>query len=218
MIKERVEEYLGAIYRLRADEVTPLPLSRLTEYFGFSPVSIHEMIQKLDDRGFLTYHPYRGVTLTERGEAAAQALLRRHRLWERFLTDVLDLPWDDAHVIAGRLEHAATELVTERLAEFLGKPDSCPHGAPIPPQGQALSEQCLTTLSEGIEARVTRIASETSDLLRYVQTWGLMPGARLRVIAQQEDLTRLMVMTESDAIQMVNVPAEYAGLIWVGMV
>ena len=122
MLQERVEEYLGAIYRLRIDTETPLPLSQLTEYFGFSPVSIHEMVQKLDDRGWVLYHPYRGVTLTDSGEDAALALLRRHRLWERFLADVLDLPWDEAHVIAGQLEHAAPEVVTERLADFLGDP------------------------------------------------------------------------------------------------
>ena len=114
-------------------QTSPVPLSVLGEYFGFSPVSIHEMVQKLSQRGWIVYHPYRGVTLTESGEEVALALLRRHRLWERFLTDMLHVPWDEAHEMAGNLEHAAPESVTERLAELLGDPDSCPHGEPIPP-------------------------------------------------------------------------------------
>ena len=167
MLLERAEEYLGAIYRLRVDAETPLPLSQLTEYFGFSPVSVHEMVQKLNDKEWVLYHPYRGVTLTESGEEAAQALLRRHRLWERFLADVLDLPWDEAHAIAGQLEHAAPEQVTERLAVFLGDPTVCPHGGPIPPHMDQLPDHCLGGLAVGAEARVTRIAPETPDRLRH---------------------------------------------------
>src|SRR5512145_2030790 len=137
---ERAEEYLAGIYRLRAAAGTPLPLSQLTEYFNFSPVSVHEMVVKLGNQGWATYHPYQGVTLTADGEAIAVALVRRHRLWERFLTDKLEIPWEEAHEIAERLEHAASEHVTERLARFLGEPESCPHGEPIPPQPKAAAD------------------------------------------------------------------------------
>lgn len=196
MRQERVEEYLGAVYRLRSDADTPLPLSQLTEYFGFSPVSVHEMVQKLEEGGWVQYHPYRGVTLTQTGTDAALALLRRHRLWERFLSDVLELPWDEAHTVAGNLEHAAPEAVTERLSTFLGEPSACPHGGPIPPQATSGLEQCLGSLGVGVEARVTRIAPEAPDLLRRVGELSLTPGSLVRVIAQTTEATDVALLAQ----------------------
>ena len=212
MQQERVEEYLGAIYRLRAAPETPLPLSQLTEYFGFSAVSVHEMVQKLDDKGWLVYHPYRGVTLTVSGERAAAHLLRRHRLWERFLTDVLEIPWDEAHALAGRLEHAATELVTDRLSAFLGDPRSCPHGAPIPPEARSDTEQCLSFLPGGTQARVVRISPETPALLQRLQASGILPGRRIEVRQQLEDGVEVLVQEDE---QVVMLYTEDACALWV---
>lgn len=209
-VRERVEEYLGAIYRLRVTSEAPVPLSALGEHFSFSPVSIHEMIQKLSQRGWIKYYPYRGVTLTEQGEAVAIALLRRHRLWERFLTDVLQIPWAAAHDIAGALEHAAPELVTERLAKLLGDPASCPHGEPIPPSANPYIDHCLSSAPLGVLGRVTRIAPESAELLRAVQGWGLLPGSRVSIVEQQE--TAVIVQLED---RLVCVPQESAGAIWV---
>lgn len=212
MQQERVEEYLGAIYRLRADPETPLPLSQLTEYFGFSSVSVHEMIQKLDDRRWVVYHPYRGVTLTASGEEAASQLLRRHRLWERFLTDVLEIPWDEAHVVAGRLEHAATETVTERLSAFLGNPQSCPHGAPIPPQVRSDTELCLSFLSESTRARVVRISPETPALLQRFEACDILPGRHIEVREQLEDGVEIAV---EEVSRIVHLTSDEACSLWV---
>ncbi len=213
MLQDRVEEYLGAVYRLRADVETPLPLSQLAEYFGFSPVSVHEMIQKLDKRGWVIYHPYRGVTLTASGEQVARSVLRRHRLWERFLTDELGIPWEEAHSIAGRLEHVATELVTERLASFLGEPDACPHGGPIPPAVRSATERCLASVPVGARARIARIAPETSDLLRRIARDGLTPGRDISVVSQEDVGPK--VRFQDDAT--VQVSAEDAAAIWVDL-
>jgi DtxR family transcriptional regulator, Mn-dependent transcriptional regulator len=212
MQQDRVEEYLGAIYRLRTDQETPLPLSQLTAYFGFSSVSVHEMIQKLDDKGWVVYYPYQGVILTTSGEASARHLLRRHRLWERFLTDTLDIPWDQAHTIAGRLEHAASEMVTERLAAFLGDPQSCPHGSPIPPQAHSATEQCLAFLAEGARARIVRIFPETSALLRRIQAHDLLPGRQIEVCAQLEEGVEIRVQ---DADHTVHLASDDACSLWV---
>jgi DtxR family Mn-dependent transcriptional regulator len=132
MGQEHVEDYLGVIYRLRERADTPLPLARMQEYLNYSLISIHEMVQKLETQALVIYTPYRGVILTESGEKIATALVRRHRIWERFLTDLLKIPEDMVHTVAGQLEHAAPELVTERLAELLGQPAACPHGSAIP--------------------------------------------------------------------------------------
>jgi len=132
MAQQHAEEYLGAVFRLRKGPEDPLPLPRLKSYFGFSPISIHEMVLKLEEQGYMVYIPYRGVLLSQAGEQVAAALVRRHRIWERFLTDILAIPAENVHQVANQLEHAAPELVTERLSLLLGQPDACPHGSLIP--------------------------------------------------------------------------------------
>jgi len=191
MIRDSEEEYLGAIYRLRVTATDPLPLSKLSAYFGYSPVSVHEMIQKLVSQDCVIYHPYYGVTLTEFGEGIAKSLLRRHRLWERFLTDVLHIPWEDAHEIAGQLEHTVTGLVTERLSEFLGEPVSCPHGGVIPPAQHDTDDMCLKTLPIGSTVKITRIAPETPELLRRVMNMDLLPGHQVNILDHSEDVIRV---------------------------
>lgn len=208
--RERFEEYLAAIHRLRTAPAAPVPLSLLKKHFNFSLVSIHEMVQKLVKREWVIYHPYRGVTLTESGEGVARALLRRHRLWERFLTDVLRVPWDEAHDVAGNLEHAAPESVTERLANLLGDPDFCPHGEPIPPVEWAGDDQPLTQLPEGVTGHVTRITPESAQLLRDVQGWGLMPGSAVTFLECNEGTVKVRVHSEQ-----LQIPTESANAIWV---
>lgn len=127
--------YVGAIFRLRVDDTTPVKLAALREYFNFSPISIHEMVQKLVSAGLIRYIPYHGVQLTPKGETVATSIIRRHRIWERFLTDQLGIPANSVHEIADHLEHAAPELVTERLSKMIGAPKTCPHGSVIPPPG-----------------------------------------------------------------------------------
>ena len=209
-VRERVEDYLGAIYRLRDDPASPVPLSALGEHFGFSPVSIHEMVQKLAQQGWIRYYPYRGVTLNAQGETVALALLRRHRLWERFLTDTLHVPWAEAHEIAGMLEHAAPESVTERLATLLGDPVRCPHGEPIPPCERQYNDICLSEATPGVQGQVTRIAPESGDILRDVQAWGLLPGCQITIVEQRDD--EIIVQVEE---RLVGIPIESANTIWV---
>jgi DtxR family Mn-dependent transcriptional regulator len=143
MNTSHVEEYLGAIYRLRENASTLLPLSRLQDYLNYTLISIHEMVCKLEGEGYVTYAPYHGVILTLKGEQVGAALVRRHRIWERFLADMLAIPWEDTHAIAGQLEHAAPELVTERLATLMGDPEICPHGSTIPPKKETSTSDSL---------------------------------------------------------------------------
>lgn len=139
MRQENLEMYVGAIYRLRETFGASVPLPELQKYFGFSLISIHEMIQKLQNQDYVTYARYRGVSLTSKGEQVAVALIRRHRIWERFLTDQLNVPINQVHAIADALEHAAPEMVTDRLARLMGDPSNCPHGSLIPPANETFS-------------------------------------------------------------------------------
>ena len=209
MVKESVEDYLGGIYRLRESPDVPLPLSQLQGYLGYSRMSVHEMVQKLDQGGFVIYHPYRGVTLTEKGTVIAAALLRRHRLWERFLTDSLGVPWDEAHEIAEQLEHVAPEKVTERLADFLGNPDSCPHGASTRPGTTEQPGVPLADYEEGTTCCIVRISPESPPVLHHLHTLGIGPSSCLRVVERNTAGTLVAI----DEV-LSELPAEVVEVIW----
>lgn len=179
------EQYLESIYRL-GSERGPVGLSALAEEMGISPVSTNEMIKKLAALELVTYEPYQGVALTPSGRTEALRLLRRHRLWERFLTDVLGLAWDQVHEEACRLEHATSLLVEEHLARFLHDPDACPHGHPMPSaDGQVDFEAGLpmTALGAGENAVILRVPEGDTALLRYLGDLGFAPAAAVNVQA-----------------------------------
>ncbi len=212
MVRERVEEYLGAVYRLREGPKSPVPLSQMVSYFHLTPVSVHEMVQKLVRRGLLIYHPYQGVTLTASGEQIAQALLRRHRLWERFLSDVLGVPSEAVHTVAERLEHAAPTSVTERLAALLGEPDHCPHGSPIPPPVEREMLWLLAEMDVGDGGEVVRLAEETSQVKQQLKALGIEVGNRLRVRGRGGTTLWIEV-----AGQEVRLPLKLAQSVWVAL-
>ncbi len=185
MVTESAEEYLEAIYKL-GEEGQTVAVSALARHLKISSVSANEMVRKLVEQKLVLYEPYKGVSLTLAGQAQALAVIRRHRLWERFLTDVLGLSWDQVHEEACRLEHVTSPLVEERLAQLLGEPETCPHGHPIPTaEGEMTVEAgCpLAELTAGQRARVLRVPEGDDALLRYLATLGLKPQATVQVEA-----------------------------------
>ncbi len=185
MVTESAEEYLEAICKL-GEEGQPVAVSALAKYLKISSVSANEMVRKLVEQKLVLYEPYKGVSLTLAGQAQALAVIRRHRLWERFLTDVLGLSWDQVHEEACRLEHVTSPLVEERLAQLLGQPETCPHGHPVPTaEGEMTVEAgCpLAELTAGQRARVLRGPEGDDALLRYLATLGLKPQATVQVEA-----------------------------------
>jgi DtxR family Mn-dependent transcriptional regulator len=184
MISAAVEHYLKAIYELGGKE-QPVSLSALARELSISQVSTNEMVKKLTEREMVTYKPYRGVTLTPAGRARALAVTRRHRLWERFLTDFLGLSWDQVHQEACSLEHATSPLVEERLAQFLGWPETCPHGHPVPdPKGEIalIATQPLATLEPG-QVGIVHSVQEEPELLQYLDNLGLVLQVEVQVEA-----------------------------------
>jgi DtxR family Mn-dependent transcriptional regulator len=184
MITPQAEEYLEAIYRLGEQE-TPVSLTALAAQLELSAPSVNEMVRRLEEQEWVSYTPYKGVQLSEKGMCLALAVLRRHRLWERFLTDMLGLSWDLVHEEACRLEHAASDVITERLADLLDQPDRCPHGKPMPAAGcqpaslpQAIP---LTLLPIDHQAQVIYVAREEPELLRHLETLGLLPDTKVVV-------------------------------------
>jgi DtxR family Mn-dependent transcriptional regulator len=174
---ESIEMYLKSISELEVSE-SPVSISRLAQRLGVSSPSAIEMVKRLAEQDLATHTPYKGAELTDKGRKRAYAILRRHRLWERFLTDSLGLPWENVHDYACRLEHATASEVTNALAEFLHHPTTCPHGNPIPDAQGQLVQRATIPLSEmeiGQTACLVNIAYEETILLDYLAKRGFFP-------------------------------------------
>jgi DtxR family Mn-dependent transcriptional regulator len=177
------QDYLTTIYRLQA-EAMPVGTGTLAAQLGVAPPSVTEMLGKLHREGLVQYTRHRGVTLREEGTHEALRLLRRHRLWEVFLTELLGLPWDQVHEEAHRLEHATSDLVANRLAEFLREPAADPHGQQIPDRNGALSSRPCLPLAEvepGRTVQVLEVPDGDPALLRQLGELGFHPGAEVTV-------------------------------------
>lgn len=173
---EGQEEYLEQIYRIDPDG--RVPFSALTKALGVTGASVTGMCRNLADKGLVNYEPRSGVTLTEEGRRQAVQLIRRHRLAERLLTDLVGLPWELAHEEACKYEHVISDQVEELLANAL--PDTCPHGNPI--HGEPSKAEPLTDFEPGGRGEVMRIEREESQMLKYLAQLGLVPGASVQVM------------------------------------
>ncbi|HET7189542.1 MAG TPA: metal-dependent transcriptional regulator [Gemmatimonadaceae bacterium] len=179
-----VEDYLKAIYDLELVG-TAASTNDIADRLAISPASVSGMVRRLADQGLITHEPYRGVRLTGDGRRAALRTLRRHRILECYLTEVLGYPWDRVHEEAERLEHAASEELVERMATALGDPVQDPHGAPIPTRDGRVEEPALRTLAEAVageQVRVRRVGDKQPERLRYLAELGIRPGSMVRIL------------------------------------
>jgi DtxR family Mn-dependent transcriptional regulator len=179
-----VEDYLKAIYDLERG-AQPATTNDIALRLAISPASVSGMVRRLADQGLITHEPYRGVRLTEDGRRAALRTLRRHRILECYLTEVLGYPWDRVHDEAEQLEHTASEELIERMASALGDPTHDPHGAPIPSREGEVDETTLRALADvttGERVRVRQVMDKDAERLRYLAELGIRPGAMLRIL------------------------------------
>ncbi len=177
MDSERIEEYLEAIYKRQKIE-TPVSTSTLAKDLGVSLPAVTDMLRRLESEGLVKYSSNKGAVLTSIGNGRATSIVRRHRLWERFLTDILGVKWDRVHQEACRLEHATSPDTERKLASLLGNVDTCPHGYPIPDKNGNIKEQRLLPLSEfepGQSVSIEAVARENPNLLRDIEKLGLKP-------------------------------------------
>ena len=188
-----VEEYLETIYNMSAENEAVIG-ARLAEKFDVSAPTVTEMLKRLVRGGYIEMDNKRQVTLTEAGNQAAEAVLRRHRLTERFLVDMLGMQWHQVHEEACRLEHFISGAVESRVIASLNNPTTCPHGNPIPgsvPSARTyLKDQGavrLSTLTDGAKATILLISEVVEDeeaLILYLHEKGLTPGTPLTVLSQ----------------------------------
>ena len=183
-VSPTIEEYLESIYRLE-EEYGVARTKLLAEMVGVSLGTVTNTVDALECQKLVTHEPYKGVKLTEAGRKIAVDVIRRHRLSERLLTDFLNIDWSRVHDHACRLEHAITSDLTKPLEKALGHPETCPHGNPIPTMCGAILEeesQPLEDLDEGEKSVVAKVVDERQDLLEYLMTMNLVPGAHIEVV------------------------------------
>ncbi len=185
MATPAAEDYLKAIYHL-SNEGQAVSTSALAERLGIAAGSVTGMLKRLAEQGLVEHVPYYGARLSERGRREAVRTIRRHRVIELFLVEVLGYTWDRVHAEAERLEHAASEELIDRMAQVLGRPVEDPHGAPIPTAEGEIREGRLPTLLElapGRRAILRRFADEDSAVLRLLGGLELVPGIEIELVA-----------------------------------
>ncbi len=184
------EEYCECIYELREDDVDVIQ-ARIAERLQVSRPAVSEMMKRLESEGLITVGD--GIELTKQGHELAERVVRRHRLAERFLTDVLKLPWAEAHHEAGRWEHVMSDSVESAMNELLGEPTTCPHGNPIPgsdykdPDAEPLAG---VIVGDGFTVRrITEELEFAPGLLEFLEDSAIRPGMSGTVTAASPDGT-----------------------------
>jgi DtxR family transcriptional regulator, Mn-dependent transcriptional regulator len=186
-----LEEYLEAIHELGEEGMIVIQ-ARLAERLGHSAPAVSEMIKRLRDEGYVQVKG-RSLSLTDSGRSVAESVVRKHRLAERLLTDIIGLPWDKAHIEAGRWEHVISDEVEARLVEVLGHPSTCPHGNPIPGSyAMAPETRLLSETRQGDHVRLARVTEQVEidqDSLSYLSSNGFIPGTEATVTSRAPDGT-----------------------------
>jgi DtxR family Mn-dependent transcriptional regulator len=199
-LSESQEDYLKQVFLLEVGG-RPVATQALADRLAVRPASVTGMVRRLAELELVDHEPYRGVRLTELGRLVALEMLRHHRLLETYLVERLGFTWDQVHAEAERLEHVISEHFEARIAEVLGHPTHDPHGDPIPddrlempPDRGAVS---LVNAAAGTTVRVVRVLTQDPDSLGYLETLGLVLGARLDILEHVRMPPGLRVRLES---------------------
>jgi DtxR family transcriptional regulator, iron-dependent repressor len=179
------EEYLQTMFWLE-EAGLPINGANIARAMQLSPPTVHEMIGRLERDGYVTRAGDKTLSFSDEGRQHAQAIVRRHRLIERFLTDVLGIPWDEVHEEAERLEHAMSPVLEERMLEAIGDAKTCPHGHPIV-EGVREQGALLADVEPGASVLVLRFENEAEELLHYLKRTGLRPGLEGEVDSSTEE-------------------------------
>jgi DtxR family transcriptional regulator, Mn-dependent transcriptional regulator len=210
-----IEEYLETIFKMELRQ-TPLLGARLAERMGVSAPTVTGVLKRMSAQGFLAEDERKRLYLTSLGKEWGERMVRRHRLAERLLTDILGMDIDQVHDEACSLEHALSPAVEERLMALLGYPTTCPHGQPIPgalpgtPMGLPLS-----AVTEIGEYKVMTVPEEDNALLKYLKSKEVKPGARLRVVEIAPFHGPISLITPEGEL---GLGIEVASQIWVDLV
>ena len=179
------EEYLQTIFWLE-EAGLPITGANVARAMQLSAPTVHEMIGRLERDGYVTRDAHKTISFTADGQRHAEEIVSRHRLIERFLTDILEIPWDEVHEEAERLEHAMSPVLEERMLAAIGDAKTCPHGHPLSP-GDRIDGVPLADVEPGAKVTVLRFENEAEDLLHLFKNEGLAPGKEGAVAEADED-------------------------------
>jgi DtxR family transcriptional regulator, iron-dependent repressor len=179
------EEYLQILYWLH-EAGLPMTAANVARAMQLSAPTVHEMIGRLERDGYVTRDEDKTIAFTPSGQQNAETIVSRHRLIERFLTDVLGIPWHEVHEEAERLEHAMSPVLEERMRAAIGEAKTCPHGHPIK-AGTRVEGVPLADVAVGADVQVLRFENEAEDLLLYLREAGLDPGQHGVVVTNDDD-------------------------------
>lgn len=178
------ENYLKAIFKNSQKEGGEVSTNSIAEELNTKAASVTDMLRKLSDKGLVNYEKYKGATLTKAGRSIAVSTIRKHRLWEVFLCDKLNFNWDEVHEVAEQLEHINSDLLIDRLDDFLDNPKADPHGDAIPnKQGvfPAAEQLCVSDAKIGIKYTISGVSAEDSNFLKYLDRLDIKLGLAFEV-------------------------------------
>ncbi|HEY1833557.1 MAG TPA: metal-dependent transcriptional regulator [Solirubrobacteraceae bacterium] len=199
------EEYLQILFWLQEAGLA-MTGANVARAMQLSAPTVHEMVVRLERDGYITRAADRSIAFTESGAEHAEGIVRRHRLIERFLTDVLGVPWDEVHEEAERLEHAMSPVLEERMLAAIGGAQTCPHGHPIV-AGARLPGVPLADVELGASVQVLRFENEAEDLLHYLKASGIEPGLEGR-LASSDDEHVAIELSSGDRLELTRSVAE----------
>jgi DtxR family Mn-dependent transcriptional regulator len=214
MYSVAVEDYLKSIWKLGSNDVGT---KELADNLEVTPASVTKMILRLTERGLVDHIPYKGVTLTKKGELEALSVVRRHRLLETFLSKTLGLGRDQLHDEAERLEHALSKSLETAIADYLGNPTRDPHGHPIPgPNGELYYETDLPLSDSPINMAliVMQVPDNNSDILLWLEKNDIHPGIQIKILSRDEFDGGLNVIIGD---KIIRIPSSVASLVKISL-
>ena len=187
-LSNKMRNYIAEICRLVDRQPIPsasITSSQLADWLDVSPPAVNRMVNRLSELDLLVHQPYHGITITDKGRTEALKVIRRQRIAEAFLVQVMDISWLIVHEEARRLGDGLSEAVVQRMYEMTGEPATCPHGEPIPDADGALppaKDVLLSQIGAGSKIRISRLITRESDRLQYLEALGLVPDQVCEVI------------------------------------
>ena len=201
-----IENYVKTIYQLVLEnDGQPAATGQVASALDVSPGTVTSMLKTLSDSGLAAYRPYEGVILSESGEALALRVLRRHRLIELFLQNTLELTWDEVHDEAENMEHAVSDLLIDRIDDYLGHPAADPHGDPIPKSDGTIAVGSSTSLAElapGEKFRISRVMRQDPEFLRELSRIGLQLQSTSVVTGKHVTANSIALFTGETSIEL----------------
>ena len=201
------ENYLKTIYHLTTLLDSEISTNAIAEKMETKASSVTDMLKKLSEKNLVNYKKYQGVSLTDKGLHSAKMIVRKHRLWEVFLVDKLDFPWDEVHDIAEQLEHIKSEKLINKLDEFLNFPTEDPHGDPIPnAEGMIVKveKQLLSELTEKQAGVCVGVKDTSSEFLQYLDKQEIALGSKIEVVSKESFDLSLKIKVGSKELMISN--------------